>query len=169
MAISRKKWTASEENLIKDELSKHNALNASFMAVATKTGRSVGAVHRHYLSMKSRSTTPETTQQVTHEEIVTTNRSKKWTEEEEQRLIMQVTVFPQNLNRCFAIVSEVIGRSSSAVATHWYAVTSKRPDVKCFFTASSKHIALNRKNGEGVPSTESIWRKLLRVINRVIK
>lgn len=45
MAISRKKWTASEENLIKEELSKHNALNASLMAVATKTGKSVGAVH----------------------------------------------------------------------------------------------------------------------------
>ena len=169
MAISRRKWTASEENLIKEELSKHNALNASFMTVATKTGRSVGAVHQHYLSMKSRSTTPETTQQVTHEETVTTNKSKRWTEEEEQRLIMQVTVFPQNLNRCFVIVSEVIGRSSSAVAAHWYAVTSKRPDVKCFFTASSKHIALNRKNGEGIPSTESIWRKLLRVVNRLIK
>lgn len=169
MAISRKKWTASEENLIKDELSKHNALNASFMAVATKTGRSVGAVHRHYLSMKSRSTTPETTQQVTHEEIVTTNRSKKWTEEEEQRLIKQVTVFPQNLNRCFIIVSEVIGRSPSAVAAHWYAVTSKRPDVKCFFTASSKHIALNRKNGEGIPSNESIWRRLIRIVNHLIK
>lgn len=169
MAISRRKWTASEENLIKDELPKHNALNASFMAVATKTGRSVGAVHQHYLSMKSRSTTPETTQQVTHEETVTTNRSKKWTEEEEQRLIKQVTVFPQNLNRCFIIVSEVIGRSPSAVAAHWYAVTSKRPDVKCFFTASSKHIALNRKNGEGIPSNESIWRRLIRIVNHLIK
>lgn len=169
MAISRRKWTASEENLIKDELSKHNALNASFMAVATKTGRSVGAVHQHYLSMKSRSTTPETTQQVTHEETVTTNRSKKWTEEEEQRLIKQVTVFPQNLNRCFIIVSEVIGRSPSAVAAHWYAVTSKRPDVKCFFTASSKHIALNRKNGEGIPSNGSIWRRLIRIVNHLIK
>ena len=95
--------------------------------------------------------------------------ARRWSENEEKRLIQQVMTYPQNLNACFIVVSEVIGRTPVAVAAHWYAVTSKRPDVKRFFTASSKHIALNRKNGEGVPSTESIWRKLLRVINRLIK
>lgn len=94
------------------------------------------------------------------------NRSK-WTEEEERRLLQQVRAFPQNLSKCFIIVSEVIGRSPRAVEQHWYTVLSKRPDVTCFFTASPKHIARNRKNGKGVESNRSIWQRLLTIIRNI--
>lgn len=94
------------------------------------------------------------------------NRSK-WTEEEEKRLLQQVRAFPQNLSKCFIIVSEVIGRSPRAVEQHWYTVLSKRPDVTCFFTASPKHIARNRKNGKGVESNRSIWQRLLTIIRNI--
>lgn len=91
----------------------------------------------------------------------------KWTEEEEKRLLQQVRAFPQNLSKCFIIVSEVIGRSPRAVEQHWYTVLSKRPDVTCFFTASPKHIARNRKNGKGVESNRSIWQRLLTIIRNI--
>lgn len=89
---------------------------------------------------------------------------RKWTAEEEDRLLQQVKLFPQNLNKCFKIVSEVIGRSPEAVANHWYTVVSKRPNTTCFFTASPKHISKNRKNGLGIKSNRSVWRRLLSVI-----
>lgn len=92
---------------------------------------------------------------------------RKWTEEEERRLLQQVRTFPQNLSKCFLIVSEVIGRSPKAVEQHWYTVVSKRPDVTCFFTASPKHIARNRKNGKGVESNRSIWQRLLSIIRNI--
>lgn len=92
---------------------------------------------------------------------------KRWTKEEDERLLQQVRVYPQNLSKCFLIVGEVLGRSPSAVSSRWYTVLSKRPDVMCFFTASSKHICKNRKNGVGVENTRSIWRRLLNIIKNL--
>lgn len=93
--------------------------------------------------------------------------NRKWTAEEEDRLLRQVRAFPQNLTKCFLIVSESIGRSPQAVANHWYTVVSKKPDSTCFFTTSPKHASRNRKNGEGVESTRSIWQRLMQVIRNL--
>ena len=93
--------------------------------------------------------------------------NRKWTEEEDNRLLRQVRAFPQNLNRCFLIVSEEIGRTPGAVANHWYTVVSKKPDSVCFFTASPKHVSRNRKNGNGVESNRSIWQRLMSVIRNL--
>lgn len=95
---------------------------------------------------------------------MTENHCKRWSVQEEQRLVRQVRAFPQNLHKCFIIVSEEIGRTEGAVANHWYSTLSKRPEALCFFTASPKHVSKNRKNGMGEESNASIWRKLLRVI-----
>lgn len=94
--------------------------------------------------------------------------NRKWTNEEDDRLLRQVRSFPQNLHKCFLIVSEEINRSEKAVAAHWYTSLSKRPEALCFFTASEKHISKNRKNGMGEESSQSIWRRLLNVINRFL-
>lgn len=91
-------------------------------------------------------------------------KARKWTQEEENRLLRQVRTFPQNLHKCFVIVSEELDRTPGAVANHWYTVASKRADSLCFFTASEKHVSKNRKNGMGNESTPSIWRRLLRII-----
>lgn len=93
--------------------------------------------------------------------------NRKWTAEEENRLLQQVKAFPQNLTRCFLIVSESIGRSPQAVANHWYTVVSKKPDSTCFFTASPKTVSRNRKNDEGVESTRSIWQRLISIIHNL--
>ena len=92
------------------------------------------------------------------------NNFRRWTEEEDARLLRQVRTFPQNLHKCFLMVSEETGRTPTAVQAHWYAVVSKKPEALCFFTASPHHISKNRKNGMGTATSESVWRRLLRVI-----
>ncbi len=92
---------------------------------------------------------------------------RKWTEEEDNLLLQQVKSSPQNLSRCFITVAHNLDRSPSAVAGHWYTVVSKRPDTTCFFTASSKHLSRNRKNGEGVQINRSIWQRLMSVIRNL--
>ena len=96
-----------------------------------------------------------------------TRRNRRWTVQEEERLLEQVRLFPQNLHKCFIIVSEVTGRTPGAVANHWYSKVSKDPDSMCFFTASPRHVSRNRKNGEGVPSTRNIWQRLMAVIRNL--
>lgn len=92
---------------------------------------------------------------------------KKWTQQEDERLLRQVRTFPQNLTKCFLIVSEEIDRTPSAVANHWYTVLSKKPDSLSFFTASPVHVAKNRKNGMGVETNTNIWQRLLRIIRNL--
>ena len=96
------------------------------------------------------------------------HRGKKWTREEDLRLLKQVQAFPQNLHKCFVIVAEELGRTESGVAGRWYNKVSKDTNnATCFFTASPKHVARNRKNGDGSTSNQSIWRRLLNIIRRV--
>lgn len=99
-----------------------------------------------------------------------TNRiNRRWTSREDQKLLDQVRVFPQNLHRCFMIVAEETGRTPSAVAGRWYTKVSKRPEALCFFTASPRHVSKNRKNGMGIATSESIWRKFMRIINTFVR
>ena len=156
-----KRWSSAEDSLLLSEVSKNKKHNLVFIVVASQIGRTTSAVSQRYNKLRD-STSDTQLEQPT--ETVTARTSKKWTEDEEQRLIRQVRAFPQNLNKCFLIVSEEIERTPAAIASHWYSVTSKRPEVICFFTASAKHVAKNRKNGEGVPSNPSIWHRLLTVL-----
>lgn len=94
---------------------------------------------------------------------------RKWTAEEESRLFAQVKAFPQNLKRCFMLVAEDIDRTPAAVATHWYTVTSKKPQYVGFVTVSGKHKSVNRKNGMGERSTEGIFRRVLRLLGIPVK
>ena len=96
------------------------------------------------------------------------NDRKKWTASEDERLLRQIRVFPQNLSKCFLIVSQEIGRTQSAVAGHWYTSLSKKPEALCFFTASPKHVSKNRKNGMGVETNSSVWRRLIAVIRNIL-
>lgn len=92
---------------------------------------------------------------------------RKWTTEEDEVLIRKVKEHPQNLTRCFISVSLSIDRTPSAVAYHWYAVVSKRPNSTCFFTASPKHISRNRKNSNGTACNRNIWQRLLALIRGI--
>ena len=93
--------------------------------------------------------------------------NKRWTASEDELLLQSVKQSPQNLSRCFLSVSQNIDRSPSAVANHWYTVVSKRPDTTCFFTASSKHLSKNRKNGAGVEINRSIWQRFMQIIRNL--
>ena len=90
--------------------------------------------------------------------------NKRWTTAEDERLARQVKAFPQNLHKCFLMVAEELGRTESAVAGRWYQHVSKDPSSVCFFTASPRHVSKNRKNGEGVETNTSIWRRLMNII-----
>lgn len=89
---------------------------------------------------------------------------KRWTPQEDETLLRYVRARPQNLHYVFMMVSEELGRTPTAVQAHWYSVLSKKPNNWCFFTASPHHVSRNRKNGEGVPSTSSIWHRLMNVL-----
>ena len=98
--------------------------------------------------------------------------NKKWNEVEDQILLRYVRANPINLHKAFVMVSEHLTdighpRSVGGVQAHWYTVLSKKPESKCFFTASARHVSMNRKNGAGVASTASIWRKLLSIIKNL--
>lgn len=90
--------------------------------------------------------------------------NRRWNQQEDDLLIRTCRAFPQNLHRCFTLVSEEIDRTPGAVANHWYTVVSKKPEALCFFTASPRHVSKNRKNGMGTTSNGNIWRRLLAVI-----
>ena len=92
---------------------------------------------------------------------------KIWTPQEDARLLRQVETFPHNLSRCFIIVAEEIGRTPSAVQAHWYSSLSKKTEEIAFFTASRHHVAKNRKNGMGVTTSLSIWRRLYNIIRNL--
>jgi hypothetical protein len=92
---------------------------------------------------------------------------KKWSQSEDDILMRQVKAYPQNLAKCFLMVAQQTKRSKGAVASRWYTKVSKDPKNVAFFTASSKHVSKNRKNGAGVASNYSIWRKLLSVLKLI--
>ena len=94
--------------------------------------------------------------------------NKRWTRQEDLRLIRQVQAFPQNLHKCFLMVAEELGRTESGVAGRWYGHVSQDPANMCFFTASPKHVSKNRKNGMGVESNGSIWRRLMKVLRNIV-
>lgn len=94
--------------------------------------------------------------------------NKKWETSEDALLLRTVRSYPQNLHRCFLLVSEQIGRTDKAVAAHWYQHLSKREDALCFFTASSKHVSKNRKNSMGIETNASIWRRLVAIIRNIM-
>lgn len=93
--------------------------------------------------------------------------ARKWTPQEEDRLLRQIKAFPQNLSRCFMIVAEEIDRTPLAVANHWYTVLSKKPGAQytALATVSPVHVSRNRKNGIGVESTMSLWRRFINLLS----
>jgi hypothetical protein len=97
----------------------------------------------------------------------TTRRVRRWTAEEDTRLLEQIRVFPQNLSKCFNIVSEVLDRTPTACASRWYTKLSKDPANACFVTVSARHKTLNRKNGEGTNSSEGVFRRILRLLRLI--
>lgn len=150
-----RKWTPEEDHMLFESLQSFPTLNACFMAVARETGRSPKAVSQHYYKIIPSASDVEEEQAAS---------PRKWTKEDDECLLRYIRNDSTSLNACFIAVAEQIGRTPSAVSSHWYASLSKRPDVKAFFFASSKHICMNRKNGKGVESNSSIWNRLLRAI-----
>lgn len=152
---SYEQWSIQENNLLEDELERYKTMNVAFIAVSRQTGRSVASIQRHYYYKKNK--------------VQVANTKKSWTEEEDQRVIRQVRAFPQNLHKCFLIVSEELDRTPGAVATRWYHILSKRPELRLFITASENNVSVNRKNCTGIESNSSVWRRIVKAINTLFK
>lgn len=76
--------------------------------------------------------------------------NRKWTQEEDQILLRYIKANPQNLHKCFLMVSEHLTdkgtpRTPQGVQAHWYT-------------------SLSKKNGAGVESNPGIWRRLITVL-----
>ena len=56
-------------------------------------------------------------------------------------------------------------RTASACAYRWYSKLSKDSSNACFITISGKHKSLNRKNGEGTKCSQSLFIKILKLLN----
>lgn len=162
--IKRRPWTAYEKSLLVKSTQNHTEnLTTCFVSIAEQTGRTPGAVYQYYNALKKSGDYDY----IAGVQDGTDKAGSKWDEDEEQILIKQIKSFPSNITQCCAIVAEQVHRTPSAVAAHWYAKTSRRPDVKAFFTASSSSVSMNRKNGKGVVSTTSIWTRLLKVLQSI--
>lgn len=86
-----------------------------------------------------------------------------WTQDEEDILIKNVRNNVTNLRKAFYQTSLEIQRSEKAITGHWYQHTSKQGDHCLFLTVSGQHVAINRKNGKGQPTTLSFFQKVLAI------
>lgn len=86
-----------------------------------------------------------------------------WTEGEEDILVNNVRDNVTNLTTAFKLTASQISRSEGAVAGHWYNRVSKEGDHCLFLTVSGKHVAVNRKNGKGKPTTLSFFQRVLAI------
>jgi hypothetical protein len=98
--------------------------------------------------------------------------NRKWTDNEDQIALRYIKANINNLSKGFLLISEHLTdagmpRTPIAVQSHWYTVLSKRPEALCFFTASSQHVAKNRKNGVGQPINTPIWKRFLRILQSI--
>lgn len=157
--MKREKWKASEERMLLKLINeKKQPLSVCFTTVSSRTGRSKKAVEQHYYKSMRNQAIPEEPQE-------TNERGRRWGKEEDDTLLRYMDAHGiGNLKACFIAVAEQIGRTPTAVAAHWYSVLSMKKDVKVFNRISKTDILWNRKNGEGKPSTLSIWRRILRVL-----
>ena len=99
--------------------------------------------------------------------------NKRWSEEEDQTVLRYVKANPQNLHKCFMMVSEYLTdagnpRTATAVQAHWYSVLSKKPGVLAFGTITPRYFSRNRKNGEGVSISANIWRRFCNLIRNLL-
>lgn len=93
------------------------------------------------------------------------SKRTRWTTSEDIILVGRVRMLPTNLTQAFKETARVTGRTVGACQNRWYSVLSKDKANACFVTVSGKHQSLNRKNGQGVPCTQSIFTKILKLLN----
>lgn len=158
--MTKKNWTNEETAALLKETQRHKTLRAAFMAFSVASGRTPVAVRQHYDKIRPKDAATSEPQ-----EEQATSKGRPWTPEEDAVLTRYVKAGVTNLHACFLAVAEQIGRTPTAVASHWYSVLSKKDPL--FGTISEKHWAKNRKNGKGVPSTPSIWRRVLAILRNL--
>ena len=94
-------------------------------------------------------------------------KNKRWTAQEDTIVVLAVKDSPTNLKAAFKVAGKKTGRSEGACSYRWYTILSKDKANACFVTVSSKHQSLNRKNGDGVKCSTSIFTRVLKILGIV--
>ena len=94
-------------------------------------------------------------------------KNKRWTAQEDTIVVLAVKDFPINLKAAFREAGKKTGRSEGACSHRWYTVLSKNKANACFVTISGKHQSLNRKNGDGIKCSTSIFTRVLKILGIV--
>ena len=94
-------------------------------------------------------------------------KNKRWTAQEDMIVVSEVKNSPTNLKAAFEKASKITGRSKNASMVRWYNVLSKDKANACFVTISGKHQSLNRKNGDGIKCSTSIFTRVLKILGIV--
>ena len=189
MEQKRKRWTENEDQVVLSQVRENPCnLKEGFKNAAQQIGRNPSAVsvryykvlakresplhiiEEHRLEVANRQSSNQTPTMESEEEETPEyeNKGKKWTEEEDAILLDKVKSSSKNLAKCFLVLADELQRSPKSVAHRWYTVVSKREGVCAFGVISSQHFSKNRKNGEGVPITPSLWRRFLNLIRNLI-
>lgn len=189
MEQKRKRWTEDEDQVVLSEVRNNlDNLQRGFKNAAEQLGRGqkavmvryykvlikkdnpVNIIEEHRLEMESRQSSNQTpTEEIEQEETPEwENKGKKWTDGEDALLFDRVRMSSTNLAKCFLVVADELQRSPKSVAHRWYTVVSKKEGLCAFGVISSQHFSKNRKNGEGVPITSSLWRRFLNLIRNLI-
>lgn len=93
------------------------------------------------------------------------SKNKRWSTAEDTLLVGLVRKSPTNLKLAFEEAARVIKRTEGACAGRWYTKLSKDKANACFVTVSANHKALNRKNGPGEACTQSLFTRILKLLN----
>lgn len=89
---------------------------------------------------------------------------KRWTQSEDALLCKQVKAFPQNMKRCFMIVSEMTGRTPAACASRWYKISLDPNMAPLYGFVTETSFSKNRKGGKGMPHNPSIFKRILKLL-----
>ena len=92
-------------------------------------------------------------------------KKKRWTIAEDSIVVAQVRKFPTNLTHAFKEAAKETDRTASACAYRWYSMLSKDSYNACFITISGNQKSLNIKNGEGTKCSQSLFTKILKLLN----
>ena len=76
-------------------------------------------------------------------------KNKRWTAQEDTIVVSAVKDSPTNLKAAFKVAGKKTGRSEGACSNRWYTVL------------------LNRKNGDGIKCSTSIFTRVLKILGIV--
>lgn len=93
---------------------------------------------------------------------------RKWTPEDEDVVIDEIGKNPTNMKACFLAASAIIGRSPSAITSHWYCYMARREDVCAKLTIGRHACVKNKARLKNAEEPKSIARSVFDGLIRLV-